>query len=153
MIVAPPTTHTTLTGLNQITVYSISVSASTIKGDGPAAYIYIATGRNSEFPSSLLDFSGETKITMKKGKNTLSQCGKPKGEHANGHAIAKTMTKTVTRKSQNSCPWLGIVSKETVALPRREIHKQELGLSTETNSLRRRANARNVISCLSNFLR
>ncbi|XP_067037302.1 protein sidekick-2-like isoform X2 [Acropora muricata] len=44
VIVAAPTTQTTLTGLNQSTVYSISVSASTSKGDGPATYIDITTG-------------------------------------------------------------------------------------------------------------
>ncbi|XP_074612981.1 protein sidekick-2-like isoform X2 [Acropora palmata] len=44
VIVLAPTTQTTLTGLNQSTIYSISVSASTSKGDGPAAYITIATG-------------------------------------------------------------------------------------------------------------
>ena len=61
VIVAAPTTQTTLTGLNQGTVYSISVSTSTIRGDGPAAYISIATGKNTEFPFSLLDFNGEIK--------------------------------------------------------------------------------------------
>ena len=66
VIVLAPTTQTTLTGLNQSTIYSISVSASTSKGDGPAAYITIATGKNTEFLFSLLDFNGETKITMKK---------------------------------------------------------------------------------------
>ena len=74
-----------------------------------------------------LHWNGQTKITMKKGKKTVSQYRKPKGEHANGHAITKTMAKTVTRKCQNSCPWLGIVSKETVVL-RRDIDKRELGL-------------------------
>ena len=69
VIVLAPTTQTTLTGLNHSTVYSISVSASTSKGYGPAAYINIATGRNTEFLFSLLDLNGETKITMKKGKN------------------------------------------------------------------------------------
>ena len=73
VVVAAPTTQTTLTGLNQRTVYSITVSASTIKGVGPAAYIYIATGRNSDFPFSLLDFNGETKLTIKKARKTLSQ--------------------------------------------------------------------------------
>ena len=44
VIVVAPTTQTTLTGLNQGTLYAISVSASTIKGDGDSSHIYIATG-------------------------------------------------------------------------------------------------------------
>ena len=71
VVVAAPTTQTTLTGLNQGALYSISVSASNIRGDGPAASTSIATGKNTEFPYSLLDFDGGTKITMKKGKKTL----------------------------------------------------------------------------------
>ena len=59
VIVAAPTTQTTLIGLNQRTLYSISVSASTSKGRGPSTYIDIVTGKNSEFPSSLLDFKGK----------------------------------------------------------------------------------------------
>ena len=106
VIVTAPTTQTTLTGLNQSTIYSISVSASTSKGRGPRTYISIATGKNSEFPSSLLDSNREAKITMKKEKVTLNQYRKPKGECVNGHAITKTMAKTVTRKCQNSCQWL-----------------------------------------------
>ena len=66
VIVLAPTTQTTLTGLNHSTVYSISVSASTSKGDGPATYIDIATGRNSEFPFSLLDINND-----EKGKENL----------------------------------------------------------------------------------
>ena len=76
----------TLTGLNQSTLYSIAVSASTSKGGGPFTYIYIATGKNNEFPSSLLDL--ETDITtMKKEKKTVSQYGKTKGDWANGQII------------------------------------------------------------------
>ena len=71
VVVAAPTTQTTLTGLNQGALYSISVSASNIRGDGPAASISIATGKNTEFPYSLPDFDGGTKITMKKRKKTL----------------------------------------------------------------------------------
>ncbi|KAK2565266.1 Protein sidekick-1 [Acropora cervicornis] len=71
VVVAAPTTQTTLTGLIQGALYRIYVSASTSKGDGPAAYITIATGKNTEFLFSLLDFNGETKTTMKKRKRTL----------------------------------------------------------------------------------
>ena len=88
VIVAAPRTQTTLTVINQGTVYSISVSGSTSKGTGPSTYIDIATGKNSESPSSLLDFNGETKITkMKKEKKTLSQYRKPRGQCANGQTI------------------------------------------------------------------
>ena len=86
MVVAAPTNQTTLTGLNQSTLYSIAVSASTSKGGGPFTYIYIATGKNNEFPSSLLDL--ETEITtMKKEEKTLSQYRKTKEEWANVQAI------------------------------------------------------------------
>ena len=86
VIVAAPTNQTTLTGLNQSTLYSIAVSASTRKGGGPFTYIYIATGKKNEFPSSLLDL--ETEITtMKKEKKTLSQYRKTKEEWANIQAI------------------------------------------------------------------
>ena len=86
MVVAAPTNQTTLTGLNQSTLYSIAVSASTSKGGGPFTYIHVATGKNNEFPSSLLDL--ETDITtMKKEKKTVSQYGKIKGAWANGQAI------------------------------------------------------------------
>jgi len=47
VVVAAPTTQTTLVGLNQSTFYSIAVSASTGKGGGPFTYIYIATAKNS----------------------------------------------------------------------------------------------------------
>ena len=50
VVVAAPTTQTTLTGLNQGALYTISVSASNIRGDGPVASISIATGKNTEFP-------------------------------------------------------------------------------------------------------
>ncbi|XP_067037309.1 protein sidekick-2-like isoform X2 [Acropora muricata] len=43
VVVAAPTTQVTLTGLNQSTHYSISLSASTSKGRGPSTNIYIAT--------------------------------------------------------------------------------------------------------------
>ena len=46
----------------------------------------------------------------------------------NGHAKTKTMAKTVMRRCQNSCQWLGIVSKEAVVVLRREIDEQELSL-------------------------
>ena len=86
VVVAAPSTQTTLAGLNQSTLYSIAVSASTSKGGGPFTYIYIATGKNNEFLSSLLDL--ETEITtMKKEKETLSKYRKTKGECANGQAI------------------------------------------------------------------
>ena len=49
VVVAAPTTQTTLTGLNQGALYSISVSASNIRGDGPVASISIGTGKNTEF--------------------------------------------------------------------------------------------------------
>lgn len=62
VIVDAPTTQTTLTGLNESTLYSISVSACTIKGDGGSSYIYIDTGKNSGFPFSLLDFNEEQKL-------------------------------------------------------------------------------------------
>ena len=86
MVVAAPTNQTTLTGLNQSTLYSIAVSASTRKGGGPFIYIYIATGKKNEFPSSLLDL--ETEITtMKKEKKTLSHYRKTKWEWANAQTI------------------------------------------------------------------
>ncbi|XP_044173286.1 uncharacterized protein LOC114975057 isoform X6 [Acropora millepora] len=44
VVVDAPTTQTTLTGLFQGTLYSISVSASTSKGNGASFYIYIGTG-------------------------------------------------------------------------------------------------------------
>ncbi|XP_015768418.1 PREDICTED: uncharacterized protein LOC107347066 isoform X3 [Acropora digitifera] len=47
VVVAAPTNQTTLTGLNQSTLYSIAVSASTSKGGGPFTYIYVATAKNS----------------------------------------------------------------------------------------------------------
>ncbi|XP_044172445.1 protein sidekick homolog [Acropora millepora] len=47
VVVAAPTNQTTLTGLNQSTLYSIAVSASTRKGGGPFTYIYVATAKNS----------------------------------------------------------------------------------------------------------
>ena len=52
-----PKTQITLTGLNESTIYRISVSASTIKGHGPARHISIATGKDSEFPFSSMTFS------------------------------------------------------------------------------------------------
>lgn len=52
-----PKTQITLTGLNESTIYWISVSASTIKGHGPARHISIATGKDSEFPFSSMTFS------------------------------------------------------------------------------------------------
>ena len=86
--VAAPTTQVTLTGLNQGTLYSISLSASTSKGRGPSTSISIDTGKSSEFPFSLLDFNAEKRITtMKKEKKTLSKHRKPKGERASGYAI------------------------------------------------------------------
>ena len=89
VVVAAPITQTTLTGLNQSTLYSIAVSASTSKGGGPPANISIATGKNNEFLSSLLDL--ETEITkMKKEKKTVSQYRKPKGECANGQSPPAT---------------------------------------------------------------
>ena len=57
--VAAKTTQTTLTGLNEGTVYVIAVSESAIKGNGPSAPGRFATGKNSEFPISLLDFIGK----------------------------------------------------------------------------------------------
>ncbi|XP_067037290.1 uncharacterized protein [Acropora muricata] len=48
VIVAVPTTQTTLTGLNQGTLYTISVSASTSKGRGPSTYIHIPTRCSGE---------------------------------------------------------------------------------------------------------
>ena len=73
VVVAAPTTQVTLTGLNQSSLYSIAVSASTSKGGGPSTYIYIATGKNSDFPFiSSLEFNGEKKeTTTKKGKENL----------------------------------------------------------------------------------
>ena len=81
VVVAAPTTQVTLTGLNQSTHYSISLSASTSKGRGPSTYIYIDTGKNRDFPLiSSLEFNGEKKeTTTKKEKKTLIQCRKPKG--------------------------------------------------------------------------
>ena len=81
MVVDAPTTQTTLTGLFQGTLYSISVSASTSKGNGASAYIYIDTGNNSELTFSLL-YNGE-KITT--SKENLNQIYKAKRECANGH--------------------------------------------------------------------
>ena len=69
MVVIAPTTQATLTGLNHSTLYLISVSASTIKGNGYSSQIHIATGSNSEVSFFLLDFNREKKITtIKKGK-------------------------------------------------------------------------------------
>ena len=88
VVVTAPTTQVTLTGLYQGTLYSISLSASTSKGRGPSTSISIDTGNKSEFPSSLLDFKREKRITtVKKEKTTLSKHRKPKGERGKGNAI------------------------------------------------------------------
>ena len=52
-VVATPKTQTTLTGLNQGTLYSISEPAFTIKGDitGPFLSMSIGTGKNSALPT------------------------------------------------------------------------------------------------------
>ena len=52
VVVVAPKMQTTLTGLTESTCYSISVYASTIKGDGSSSYINIATGKSNEFPFS-----------------------------------------------------------------------------------------------------
>ena len=86
VVVAAPTTQVTLTGLNQSTLYWISLSASTSKGRGPSTSIDIATGKNRDFPFiSLLEFNGEENNNNEKGKE--SQYRKLKGEGANRHAI------------------------------------------------------------------
>ena len=88
VVVTAPTTQVTLTGLNQGTLYSISLSASTSKGRGPSTSISIDTGNKSEFPSSLLDFKREKRITtVKKEKTTLRKHRKPKGARGKGYAI------------------------------------------------------------------
>ena len=83
VVLDAPTTQTTLTGLFQGTFYSISVSASTSKGNGTSFYIYIGTGNISELTFSLLNFNGE-KITSK-GEEKVNQIYKAKRECANGH--------------------------------------------------------------------
>ena len=88
VVVAAPTTQVTLTDLSEGTLYSISLSASTRKGRGLSTYISIATGKNSEFPVSLLGVSEEKRTTTtKKEKKTLIQYRKPIGEGAKDHAI------------------------------------------------------------------
>ena len=80
VVVAAPTTQTTLTGLNQGTPYSISVSASTSKGRGPSTDSYVSTGKNSDFPFSLFDFNGEKEIaTMKMKRKPYAHIESPKG--------------------------------------------------------------------------
>ena len=88
VVVAAPTTQTTLTGLNQGALYSISVSASNIRGDGPVASISIVTGKNTEFPY-LTRLRWRNENNDEKGKENLiiSKYGNPKGEGANCHAI------------------------------------------------------------------
>ena len=73
VVVIAPKAQTTLTGLNQGTFYSITVSASTSKGRGPSKHIYIPTSKNSDFPFSLLDFNRGKKVTTvkKEKKNPL----------------------------------------------------------------------------------
>lgn len=49
-----PATQTTLTGLNKYTNYSITVFASTVKGNGPASVpTVVITDEDSEFLSAL----------------------------------------------------------------------------------------------------
>ena len=51
--VTAPTTHATLTGLNEYTNYSITVFASTIKGDGNVSVpIIVRTDEDSKFVQS-----------------------------------------------------------------------------------------------------
>ena len=56
-VVATPKTQTTLTGLNQGTLYSITESAFTIKGDITGLFLSmsIATGKNSALPIANID--------------------------------------------------------------------------------------------------
>ena len=54
-IVRAPTTHVTLTSLEEYTDYSISVFASTVKGDGNASDpIIVTTDEDSKLPKTLL---------------------------------------------------------------------------------------------------
>ena len=53
-VVNAPTTHVTLTGLNEYTNYSITVFASTMKGDGNTSVpIIVITDEDSKFLSNL----------------------------------------------------------------------------------------------------
>ena len=74
VVVAAPTTQVTLTGLNQGTLYSISLSASTSKGRGPSTNIYIATGKNRDFPLIylLIGFQWRKEHNNEKGKENLN---------------------------------------------------------------------------------
>ena len=72
MVVVAPKTQTTLTGLKESTCYSISVSASTIKGDGSSSYIKTATGKNNEFPFSGFDVDAKA-TAMTNETKTLSK--------------------------------------------------------------------------------
>ena len=56
--VTAPTTHATLTGLNEYTNYSITVFASTIKGGGnKSAPIIVITDEDSKFMIALLAYN------------------------------------------------------------------------------------------------
>ena len=71
MVAVAPKTQIPLTGLKESTCYSISVSASTVKGEGHSSYITIATGKNNQFPFS--GFNVEAKTTAMKNDNIMTQ--------------------------------------------------------------------------------
>lgn len=83
--VAAKTTQTTLTGLNEGTIYVIAVYASTIKGSGPSASRRVDTGNNSELPISFRfhwKTITTTTTTTRKKANTDNANARP-----NGHDI------------------------------------------------------------------
>jgi len=57
-VVNAPTTQVTLTGLNEYTNYSITVFASTIKGNGNACLpIFVITDEDSKFNRCVFNFT------------------------------------------------------------------------------------------------
>ena len=56
-VVSAPTSHVTLTGLNEYTNYSIIVFASTIKGDGNTSVpIFVITDEDSKFTCAFVSY-------------------------------------------------------------------------------------------------
>ena len=56
-VVSAPTTYVTLTGLNEYTNYSITVFASTVKGDGNVSEpVIVITDEDSTFSYALFDY-------------------------------------------------------------------------------------------------
>ena len=59
-VVSAPTTHVTLTGLNEYTNYSITVFASTVKGDGNVSEpVIVITDEDSTFSYVLFDYDNK----------------------------------------------------------------------------------------------